>query len=70
MKRYLVVFERTGTGYSAYVPDLPGCVATGEDRDQTEEAIYEGIQFHLEGMQAERIEIPVGNAESEVLVFS
>lgn len=69
MKRYLVVFERTGTGYSAYVPDLPGCVATGEDRDQTEMAIYEGIQFHLEGMQAESIEIPVGNAESEVLVF-
>jgi len=70
MKRYLVVFERTGTGYSAYVPDLPGCVATGEDRNQTEEAIYEGIQFHLEGMLEESIKIPVGNAESEVLVFS
>ncbi len=70
MKRYLVVFERTGTGYSAYVPDLPGCVATGEDRNQTEEAIYEGIQFHLEGMLEESIEIPIGNAESEVLVFN
>ncbi len=70
MKRYLVVFERTGTGYSAYVPDLPGCIATGEDRNQTEEAIYEGIQFHLEGMLEESIEIPIGNAESEVLVFN
>jgi len=70
MKRYLVVFERTGTGYSAYVPDLPGCVATGGDRNQTEEAIYEGIQFHLEGMLEENIKIPIGNAESEVLVFS
>jgi len=69
MKRYLVVFERTDTGYSAYVPDLPGCVATGEDRDRAEKAIYEGIQFHLEGMQEESIEIPVGNAESEILVF-
>lgn len=37
MKKYLVVFERTETGYSAYVPDLPGCVATGEDKNQTED---------------------------------
>ncbi len=70
MKRYLVVFEKTDTGYSAYVPDLPGCVATGEDKIQTEEAIYEGIQFHLEGMFEENIEIPIGNAESEVFVFN
>ena len=70
MKRYLVVFERTESGYSAYVPDLPGCVATGEDKNQTEEAIYDGIQLHLEGMQEEDMEIPIGNAESEVLVFS
>ena len=69
MKRYLVVFERTETGYCAYVPDLPGCAATGEDKNQTEEAIYDVIQFHLEGMLEENLEIPIGNAESEVLVF-
>jgi predicted RNase H-like HicB family nuclease len=70
MKRFLVVFEKTETGYTAYVPDLPGCIATGEDKNQTESAIYEGIQFHLEGMLEESMDIPEGNAESEILVFS
>lgn len=70
MFRYLVVFEKTDTGYSAFAPDLPGCVATGPDRTTTEQSIYEAIQFHIESLKAEKGYIPSGNAESEVLVFS
>ena len=69
MYRYLVVFEKTRSGYSAYVPDLPGCVATGPDKAATEVSIYEAIKFHLEGLNIEQEEIPLGKAESEVFVF-
>jgi predicted RNase H-like HicB family nuclease len=51
MIRYLVVFEKTDTGYSAFVPDLPGCVATGPDKPGTEKSIYEAIQLHIEGLK-------------------
>jgi predicted RNase H-like HicB family nuclease len=70
MKKYLVIFERTSTGYSAYVPDLPGCVATGPDKDTCERNIYEGIQFHLEGLQEEGMEVPKSSSEAEVMVFA
>ena len=53
MKKYLVIFEKTATGFSAYVPDLQGCVATGSDKESCEKNIYEAIQFHLEGMKEE-----------------
>ena len=50
MKKYLVVIEKTGTGYSAYSPDLEGCVATGRTRDEVEGQMQEAIEFHLDGM--------------------
>jgi predicted RNase H-like HicB family nuclease len=50
MKKYLIVVEKTGTGYSAYSPDLDGCVATGETREEVEGQMREAIAFHLEGM--------------------
>ncbi|MBN1646963.1 MAG: type II toxin-antitoxin system HicB family antitoxin [Spirochaetales bacterium] len=70
MHRYLVVFEKTSDGYSAYVPDLPGCIATGPDKESTEKTIYDSIKFHLEGLQLENNEIPAGTTESEILVFN
>ena len=70
MRRYLVVFEKTVSVYSAYVPDLPGCVATGPDKKAVDQTIYEAIRFHLEGMKEENLKIPDGNAEGEILVFS
>ncbi|MES2733806.1 MAG: type II toxin-antitoxin system HicB family antitoxin [Bacteroidota bacterium] len=69
MKKYLVIFEKTSSGYSAYVPDLPGCIATGIDKEETEKNIYEAIQFHLEGLVLEGLAIPVPNSEAEVLLF-
>jgi len=51
MKKYAVVIETADGNYSAYVPDLPGCVAAGDTVDEVEEMIREAIAFHLEGMQ-------------------
>ena len=56
--RYAVVFERSKTGYAAYVPDLPGCVTTGRTLEETKELIREAIAFHLEGLREEGLPIP------------
>jgi len=62
-KKYLVIFEKTRTGYSAYVPDLPGCISTGKTKKEIEQNIQEAIEFHLEGMllDGEKIPEPTGN---------
>ena len=51
MTRYAVVFEKPNGNYSAYVPDLPGCVATGSSLQETERQIREAIRFHLDGLR-------------------
>ncbi|MDA1349305.1 MAG: type II toxin-antitoxin system HicB family antitoxin [Chloroflexi bacterium] len=56
--RYVVVYEETGTGWSAYVPDLPGCVAADESRRETERLIREAIDLHLEAMREDNEPIP------------
>jgi predicted RNase H-like HicB family nuclease len=70
MIKYLVIYEKTGTGYSAYIPDLPGCIASGATKKQVEENIYEAIKFHLEGLREEGLEIPEQHTESEILVMA
>jgi predicted RNase H-like HicB family nuclease len=56
--KYLVIYEKTGTGYSAYVPDLPGCITTGPSLEQTERFMREAIALHLEGMREDGLPIP------------
>ncbi len=56
--RYAIVIEAAGDNFSAYVPDLPGCVATGATLEETEREIREAIQFHLDGLRAENLPIP------------
>jgi len=56
--KYLVVVEQTATGFSAYSPDLDGCVATGSTRDEVEREMREAIAFHIEGMRAEGLATP------------
>jgi predicted RNase H-like HicB family nuclease len=56
--RYAIVIESAGSNYSAYVPDLPGCVATGATVEEVESAIRDAIGFHLEGMRADGTPIP------------
>ena len=58
MKKYLVIVESTGTGYSAYSPDLPGCVATGRTRTEVEKEMQGAIEFRLEGLREEGCEVP------------
>jgi predicted RNase H-like HicB family nuclease len=58
LMRYAVVIEKAGNGYSAYVPDLPGCVAAARTRAETEQLIREAIQFHLEAMREDGDPIP------------
>ncbi len=70
MRKYLVVYEKTKTGYSAFVPDLPGVIATGKTKEIVEKNIFSAIQFHLEGLKEERLRIPKAQAESDVLVFA
>ncbi len=56
--RYAIVIEKAGSNYSAYVPDLPGCVATGATVEETESQIREAIAFHLDGMREDGMAIP------------
>lgn len=58
MMKYLIVIEPTSTGYSAYSPDLPGCVSTGRTREEVERNMQEAIEFHVEGLQAAGCEVP------------
>lgn len=56
--RYAIVIEAADDNFSAYVPDLPGCVATGRTPEEAEAQIREAIEFHLEGLRADNLPIP------------
>ena len=56
--RYAIVVERTENNFSAYVPDLPGCVATGQTLEETENEIRAAIKFHIEGLREDGLVIP------------
>ncbi len=63
--RYAVVIEKAANNYSAYVPDLPGCVATGNTRAEAALQIQEAITFHLEGLRQDGIPIPEAQTSTE-----
>jgi predicted RNase H-like HicB family nuclease len=65
--RYAIVIEHAGANYSAYVPDLPGCVATGATVEETEHAMREAIEFHLEGLRADNLPIPPASSRVEYI---
>jgi predicted RNA binding protein YcfA (HicA-like mRNA interferase family) len=65
--RYLVIVEETESGYSAFSPDLPGCVAAGETREKVEQLMQETIQFHLQGLQEDGVDIPPSHTYSKYL---
>jgi predicted RNase H-like HicB family nuclease len=60
--RYAIVIEAAGDNFSAYVPDLPGCVATGSTIEDTEWQVREAIEFHLEGLRADDLPIPAASS--------
>lgn len=65
MHRFLMVVEEAGANFSAYSPDLPGCVATGDTREQTEKNMREAIQLHIEGLQEDGLPIPSSTSIAE-----
>jgi predicted RNase H-like HicB family nuclease len=64
MNRYLIVIEQTTTGFSAYSPDVPGCVSTGRTRDEVEAAMRAAIEFHLDGLREDGAPIPKPSASA------
>jgi len=70
MIKYVIIFEKTFTGYSAYVPDLPGCIATGKSKAIVEKNILDAIRFHLEGLKEEKIKFPISKTNAETFVFA
>lgn len=65
--RYAIVIEKSGKNFSAYVPDLPGCVATGATVEETEKLIREAIAFHVEGLRADGQVIPEPSSRVEYI---
>lgn len=68
--RHLVVIEKTKTGYSAYVPDLPGCITVDDTREETEQNIQEAILLHIKGMKEDGELTPPPSGEAIKSVFS
>ena len=64
MSLYLVIIEPTDTGFSAYSPDVPGCIATGATRCEVEQEMHSAIEFHLEGLRLEGIAIPTPKSDA------
>lgn len=58
MKKYAIVIEQTGRNYAAYVPDLPGCVATGTTVEETEQLLREAIELHVAGLREDGLPVP------------
>ncbi len=70
MYRFLVVIEKAEGNFSAYAPDLPGCVATGKTLEETERNMHEAIKLHLQGMQEDGLPIPTPEAHSEYMAVT
>lgn len=63
--RYAVVIEQANGSYSAYVPDLPGCVATGASVAEVERAIRDAIRFHIDGLKEDGLPVPAATSRAE-----
>jgi predicted RNase H-like HicB family nuclease len=64
---YVVIYEKSATGWAAYVPDLPGVVTTGRTKEEARRLIQEAIEFHLDGLKEDRLPIPKPSAEAEMV---
>lgn len=70
MHRFLIVVENAGDNFSAFSPDLLGCVATGVTREEAQKNMYEAIQLHIEGLQEDGLPIPSSTATAEYVVVA
>ena len=65
--QYLVVIEQGASSFGAYVPDLPGCIAAGESREEVAALIHEAIEMHIEDLRAQGNAVPHPNSSSELV---
>lgn len=65
MYRFLIVIERANGNYSAYSPDLPGCVATGRTRQAVEQNMHKAVQMHIQGLLEDKLPIPPSQSFAE-----
>jgi predicted RNase H-like HicB family nuclease len=69
MHRFLIVIEKADGNYSAYSPDLPGCVATGKTRDQATRNMYEAIDMHVRGLLEDKLPVPQSRSFAEYVAI-
>ncbi len=69
MHKFLIVIEKANDNYSAYSPDLPGCVATGATRDETERNMLEAIQMHVDGLREDGLPVPESSSVAEYVLL-
>lgn len=67
MYRFLIFIEKADDNYSAYSPDLPGCVATGDSREEVECNMYEAVQMHVRGLQEDGLSVPESQSFAEYI---
>jgi len=67
MKRFLVIIEKAARNYSAYSPDLPGCVATGKTKEQAARNMHKAIEIHLDGLREDGLPIPRSHSSAEYM---
>ena len=67
MKKYVAIFEKTGTGFSAYVPDLPGCISTGKTLEETENNIKEAIELYIDTLREDGQLIPEPSLKAKAI---
>lgn len=70
MYRFLIVIERAQGNYSAYSPDLPGCVATGKTREQATRNMYSAIELHVHGLMEDKLPVPKSRSFAEYVAVS
>jgi predicted RNase H-like HicB family nuclease len=70
MRRFLIVIEKANGNYSAYSPDLPGCIATGKTKDQAAKKMREAIELHIQGLNEDHLPIPKAHAVAEYIAIT
>ncbi|MCX6004133.1 MAG: type II toxin-antitoxin system HicB family antitoxin [Chloroflexi bacterium] len=69
MHRFLIVIEKANKNYSAYSPDLPGCIATGLTREAVEHNMHEAIELHVKGLKEDKLPVPESSSFAEYVVI-
>ena len=70
MYRFLIVIEKANGNYSAYCPDLPGCIATGKTREETERNMHQAVEMHVQGMIEDKMPIPESVSFAEYIAVA